>query len=264
MYLVGQKTNKELIDNGKLDNANFIIIKGPSSFGKTYLVEYIANHYGMLYKKMDNSVDQIRKLNRSTVNRGIANVLYHFPDFEKSSNAAKAALLKISEETPEGGKIVITTSAFNVLQTLVSRAYNMNIAPYSKEEVEEYADNLGFDKALLDKLVNDIGMRLTPSILVKYKKREDMEEIITLAEYLCNALMQGIKLSDISFISNKFWNDDYEKVQIFLETASCIIMKNIRPSYKYISCIEETKVSIDRYHITNFKNAIQSMLMEMI
>ena len=49
MYLVGQEENKKLIDEGKLDNANFIIIKGPKNHGKTYLTKYIADHYKMNY-----------------------------------------------------------------------------------------------------------------------------------------------------------------------------------------------------------------------
>ena len=53
MYLVGQEKNKELIDNGKLDNSSFIIIKGPTNYGKTYLTKYIADYYIELEGKVD-------------------------------------------------------------------------------------------------------------------------------------------------------------------------------------------------------------------
>ena len=109
MYLVGQRRNKELIDGGKLDNASFILIKGPKNYGKTYMAKYIANHYKMGYLLLDNKVDTIRELVSSSNKNN--NCLYHFKDFDKSSPAAKAALLKIAEETPKGVKIVVTTSA---------------------------------------------------------------------------------------------------------------------------------------------------------
>ena len=58
MYLVGQEKNKDLIDNGKIDNSTFILIRGPEHYGKPYLVKYIANHYAMHYKLLDNKVYQ--------------------------------------------------------------------------------------------------------------------------------------------------------------------------------------------------------------
>ena len=98
MYLVGQEKNKKLIDNGKLDNANFIIIKGPTNYGKTYLAKYIANHFNLTYVALDNKVATIRELVR--ISNKNNECLYHFKDFEKSSPAAKASLLKIAEKTP--------------------------------------------------------------------------------------------------------------------------------------------------------------------
>ena len=159
MYLVGQEENKKLIDEGKLDNANFIIIKGPKNHGKTYLTKYIADHYKMNYVLLDNKVDTIRSLVENSNNDN--NCLYHFRDFEKSSPAAKAALLKIAEETPYGVKIVITTSAYNMLDTLISRAYNMNIQAYSKENLLEYINTLDLDKNLLETLKIKYNLSLT-------------------------------------------------------------------------------------------------------
>lgn len=264
MYLVGQEKNKDLIDNGKIDNSTFIIIRGPEHYGKTYLVKYIANHYGMHYKLLDNKVDTIRGLVESS-DKNNNNCVYHFKDFEKSSPAAKAALLKVAEETPAGTKIIVTTSAYNFLDTLVSRAYNMNIQPYSKENILDYINILSFDETLLNTLINDYKMDITPSLLRKYKEREDISEIIELCNYTITSLLQGMNLEAIGTISNKFWsNDDAERVKIFIEILEAGIVSQINGSYKYIRAIEKTLYQLNKIAISNYKMLIHNMLMEMV
>ena len=265
MYLVGQEKNKDLIDNGKIDNSTFILIRGPEHYGKTYLVKYIANHYGMHYKLLDNKVDTIRGSVESS-DRNNNNCVYHFKDFEKSSPAAKAALLKVAEETPTGTKIIVTTSAYNFLDTLVSRAYNMNIQPYSKENILDYINILSFDETLLNTLINEYKMDITPSILRKYKERQDIEELIELSNFTIDAILKGMKLEDIGTISNKFWssNDDVDKIKIYLELLESGIVSKVNGSYKYIKAIEKTLYQLNKIAISNYKMLIHNMLMEMV
>lgn len=264
MYLVGQKNAKQLIDNGKIDNSSFILIKGPQHYGKTYLVKYIANHYGMQYMLLDNKVDTIRGLVESS-DKNNNNCIYHFKDFEKSSPAAKAALLKVAEETPAGTKIIVTTSAYNFLDTLVSRAYNLNIQPYSKENILDYINILSFDETLLNTLINEYKLDITPSLLRKYKEREDIAEIIELSNYTITSLLQGMNIEAIGTISNKFWsNDDADKIKIFLELLEAGIVAKVNGSYKYIKAIEKTLYQLNKIAIGNYKMLIHNMLMEMV
>lgn len=258
MYLVGQTKNKELIDKGKLDNATFILIKGPKNYGKTYLAKYIANHYKMDYLLLDNKVDTIRQLVDSSNKNN--NCIYHFKDFDKSSPAAKAALLKIAEETPKGVKIIVTTSAYNLLQTLISRAYVIDMAPYKIEEIKEYSYNLNLTELLFNKLV-DSHLDLTPSLLFKLKDNEDTIEMLDAAIETIKCLDKGLILEDASNISNKFWNVDKEMVFLYLDILSR--HSNIL-TFRDIQIIQQTRFTLNRDPVLNYVNSIHNMLMEMI
>lgn len=262
MYLVGQKKNKDLIDGGKLDNAAFILIKGPKNYGKTYLTKYIANYYKMDYVLLDNKVDTIRELVSSS-NRN-NNCLYHFKDFDKSSPAAKAALLKIAEETPKGVKIVVTTSAYNFLDTLISRAYVMDMVPYKMEEIKEYSNNLNISDVLLDRLEKSY-LELTPTLLFKLKDNEDISEILDIADETIDCINNGLKLEDISKISAKFWKDDKDRVMLYLTILSKCHYRTVAGNrWKTQSLIQSTMATLNKVAVSNYRNLIHNMLMEMV
>lgn len=261
MYLVGQKKNKELIDSGKLDNATFILIKGPNNYGKTYLTKYIANHYKMDYLLLDNKVDTIRELVNSS-NRN-NNCLYHFKDFDKSSPAAKAALLKIAEETPKGVRIVVTTSAYNFLDTLVSRAYVIDMAAYSFEDIREYGNNLDVQDVLIDRL-NKSYLDLTPTLLFKLRGSDYLTEVLDLADETINGLNRGLELEDISRISAKFWKDDKDRLLLYLDILSRSSHRINKDYYKVVLAVEYTKSMLNRVAINNYRNLVHNMLMGMV
>ena len=262
MYLVGQEYNKELIDNGKLDNSNFIIIIGPRNYGKTYLTKYLAKHFNLNYMLLDNKVSTIRGLVAAS-NRNNES-LYHFKDFEKASPAAKASLLKIAEETPKGLKIVLTTSSYNLLDTLLSRAYILHIQPYSQSNINDYVDKLSFNMKLLEALQTELGVELTPSKLYNYNSYPELEEITKFALDSVSKINKGLSLEDISKISNNFWKDDGNKTLLFLDFIESGISKNSKKYYKKIKAIEQTKSIIKNISISNYRQAINNMLMEMV
>lgn len=261
MYLVGQKKNKELIDSGKLDNATFILIKGPRNHGKTYLTKYIASHYKMDYIQLDNKVETIRQLVSSSDKNN--NCLYHFKNFDMSSPAAKAALLKIAEETPKGVKIVVTTSAYNFLQTLISRAYVMEMSPYCIEELEEYGSNLNVDNDLISELVK-AQLDITPTLLFNLKGNEDVMEILALANETIECINKGLLLENISIISSKFWKDDKERVQLYLDILSRSTSRLNTNRFRTIQMVQETAFTLNRVAINNYRNLIHNMLMELV
>lgn len=261
MYLVGQYKNRELIDGGKLDNAAFILIKGPKNYGKTYLAKYIANHYKMDYVLLDNKVDTIRELVSSS-NRN-NNCLYHFKDFDKSSPAAKAALLKIAEETPKGVKIVVTTSAYNFLDTLVSRAYVIDISAYLLEDIKEYGNNLNVPDVLIERL-NQSFLDLTPTLLFNLKNNEDVMEILDLADETIGCINNGLSLEDISKISAKFWKDDKDRLLLYLDILSRCSHRIEHNYYRTVQLVEYTKSILNRVAVSNYRNLVHNMLMEMV
>lgn len=261
MYLVGQSNNKELIDNGKLDNANFIIIKGPSGYGKTYMAKYIANHYGMEYIALDYKVDTIRQLVSASNNNN--NCLYHFKDFDKSSPAAKAALLKIAEETPKGIKIVVTTAAYNLLDTLISRAYVLDVMPYTSEEIDEYSNTLDVTEEFMDKIYGTFEC-ITPTILFRLKGMDNVDEIIDLAAETIECINKGLQLDDISRISAKFWKDDKDAITLYLDILSKSANKFTRCWGLVIHNIEKTRYLLNKVSLNNYRNLVHNMLMEMV
>lgn len=261
MFLIGQNNNKKLIDEGKLDNASFIIIKGPTDYGKTYLAKYIANHYQMNYIELDYKVATVRELVESSNYDN--NCVYHFKDFEKSSAAAKAALLKIAEETPKGVKIIVTSQASNILQTLTSRAYVMSMESYTIDELEEYANKLNFDLTIMDRL-NKLHVNITPSLLYKYKEREDIAEIIDLAEDTFNRIEQGLTIKDISEISNKFWKDDIDKLTIYLNVLCTACLDLSHDRFVTICYIQQAMYTLTGTAISNYKLLVHDMLMGVV
>lgn len=258
---MGQKKNKELIDSGKLNNATFILIKGPKNYGKTYLCKYIASHYKMDYILLDNKVETIRQLVVSSDKNN--NCLYHFKDFDKSSPAAKAALLKIAEETPKGVKIVVTTSAYNFLDTLLSRAYVMDMVPYTIDDIKEYGNNLNVEDVTIDRLEKSY-LDLTPTLLFRLKGNEDVSEILTLAEETINCINNGLELEDISRISAKFWKDDKERLQLYLDVLSKCSHMITKNYFRIIQIVEQTKYTLNKVAINNYRNLVHNMLMEMV
>lgn len=261
MFLIGQKENKKLIDENKLDNTNFIIIKGPADYGKSYLAKYIANHYNMNYIELDNKVATVRDLVESSTYEN--NCVYHFKDFENSSMAAKAALLKLAEETPNGIKIIITTSSSNILQTLTSRAYVLSMETYLDEDLIQYTNTLNFDLKIYNRLKN-FNVNITPSLLYKYKKREDINEIIDIVEDTFNRIEKGLNLEDICTISNKFWKDDQDRLNIFLNILATACLDLTNNKFKTLCCIEQTLYLLKVTTITNYKLLINNMLMEVV
>lgn len=261
MYLVGQQRNKELIDNGKLDNANFIIIKGPRGYGKTYLAKYIADHYKMNYMQLDYKVDTIRQLVDSSENNN--NCVYHFKDFEKSSPAAKAALLKIAEETPKGVKIIVTTSAYNLLDTLLSRAYVLDIVPYNAEDIDEYGKMLEADDTFMDKMYGTFPS-LTPTLLYKLKSMENVDDILDIANDTIDALNKGLQLEDISRISAKFWKDDKDALLLYLDILSNSNHRIEKNNFHITKMIQYTQFLVNKVSINNYRNLVHNMLMEMV
>lgn len=262
MFIVGQKQNRNMIDNGGLDNANFIIIKGPINYGKTYLTKYIASHFKMDYILLDNKVETIRSLVESSNKEN--NCLYHLKDFDKARPAAKAALLKIAEETPKGVKIVVTTSAYNFLETLTSRAYVISIEPYFAEDIEEYNKVLGLSEELLSIMKDNFRIIPTPTILYNYKEREDIMEIFDLVQSTIDSINNGLKLEDISRIANNFWKDDREKVIIFLQTLSKAHRLLTKNYYDITSLVQDTLYKLNKITITNYRQLIHNMLMEAV
>lgn len=262
MYVVGNKLFKEFVNDGMFDPSNFIIIYGHKNHGKTHLTRHLANAYGLTYIQLDNKVATVRELVESS--RFKNNCLYHFKDFDKANGAAKSALLKLSEETPEGIKIVITTSSLNIVDTLKSRAFSFPVGYYGDKEIEEYANLTKFESHTLDRL-KKLMVIMTPTLINKYRERDDLVAIIEMVEEVVEKLLNNtLALEDISRISGNFWKDDRDKLEIFLHLLSRGCLR-ITPDGMFIATkIQQTMHELENTAISNYKLLINDMLMEVI
>lgn len=120
----------------------FSVIVGPKGSGKRTLAKQIGRMLPDCTTIVleDNKIETIRAvIDDSRKNRGRP-TLYVIPEADNMSVNAKNALLKIAEEPPEDTYIIMTVvNQYNMLQTILSRAYVMFMDNYMPYELREYA-----------------------------------------------------------------------------------------------------------------------------
>ncbi len=244
MYLVGQTKNLDLIKNWTT-MPSFLIVQGNNDMGKTYFIKYLCKKYGLGYMLLDNKVDTIRKLVSTTKPNG--NIVYHFKDFHLASLGAKNALLKITEEPLQGNYIAI--SGLKQIDTLESRARILKMQPYSDKELHDFIDKSSLDKNIVERLLK-YNFR-TPSTLLKYGSLEDIDDILSFAEYTVTDILH-LNQTDINKIASKF-DRSYEKGKIdkalvFVEIL-CNLLESQMLKKNYLSFAEEFNVLFQVKHM---------------
>lgn len=224
MQIVGQSDNIELIKSWQ-SLPQFMIIQGPTNTGKTHLIEYMCELFGVHYVRIKNSVEEIRNLIQ---NMGIqANTLYHFKDFDRASIQAKNALLKITEEPIINNYICI--SGLKQLDTLESRAIKLTMSPYTLEDIISFSrDNTELDIELVEKLYN-VGID-TPSKILKCKTYPYLKELYDFAVDTYKTITfltfeDAIRISQMFESSKK--DDGFDAITLYIT----FLLGLIRSSY---------------------------------
>ena len=144
--MIGQKYLKKyvktLIDEGNFPR--FSIFVGQSGSGRKTFVHELYGMFGTgILSVMGNSVDAVRTaIVQSYTVRG-SQVIYLFPDADSMSNAAKNALLKVTEEPPNNAYFIMTLEdEVNTLETIRSRAQIFYMDMYFPKDLKDYADTL--------------------------------------------------------------------------------------------------------------------------
>lgn len=223
MQLIGQISNLDIIN--KWENLpNFIIIQGDRYTGKTYLAKYICERFKIDYVEMKNGINDIRGL-LDTMSTG-ANVAYHFKNFDKASIQAKNALLKITEETPEGNTIIITGN--KQIPTLESRARKLVMSAYTKEEMLTFISEYYTTDKVFDYYKAGFN---TPSKVLKYKEYDGIEDLLNYAYNIFEHL-PTLSIDMIVYMTNRFDSryDKLDVVVLFLEMLINII--NYKSKYE--------------------------------
>ena len=150
--MVGQEKNikwvNTAIENDKVPKS--IVIIGPKGSGKRTMAKFIAQKLNCVYAPSDIKVDAVRQV-IDTSYKTSDKVLYCFENADNMKNAAKNALLKVTEEAPTYAWFVMTLmDDSTLLPTIKSRSFVMNMQPYTVE-----------DKGLILSSL-DTGHKLTP------------------------------------------------------------------------------------------------------
>ena len=134
--MVGQKKNikwvNTAIENDKVPKS--IVIIGPKGSGKRTMAKFIAEKLNCVYAPSDIKVDAVRQV-IDTAYKTTDKVLYCFENADNMKNAAKNALLKVTEEAPAYAWFVMTLmDDSTLLPTIKSRSFVMNMQPYTAED----------------------------------------------------------------------------------------------------------------------------------
>lgn len=141
----------QLIENGTFPR--FSIIVGPKGSGKKTLVHQIYQNFGVgILSNIGTSVDAVRQcIAQSYIIRG-NQAIYLFADADNMSNAAKNALLKVTEEPPNNAYFIMTLEdENNTLETIRSRGTVFHMDRYTPDEIgyyfyDKYHTNHGKDE----------------------------------------------------------------------------------------------------------------------
>lgn len=133
-----QSQIEQMIENGTFPR--FSIIVGPRGSGKKTLAHLIYQKFGSgIFSNIGTSVDAVRQcITQSYMIRGNQSI-YLLADADNMSNAAKNALLKVTEEPPNNAYFIMTLEdEHNTLETIRSRGTVFRMDRYTPDEIFEY------------------------------------------------------------------------------------------------------------------------------
>lgn len=183
--MIGQKDILSNVDYWiKTDTVpRFMIVSGSKGSGKATLAKEIARRMRAYVIECELSVDAVREAVKNCY-KCAGTTVYLFRDADKMSTAAKNAMLKITEEPPRQAHFIVTVqNGDNMLETLRSRATNLQMAPYSAEELDIFYHDYTHKCNRLIREVCD-----TPGLMLEMEKI-DVEELLE----FCNTIIDNIQ-----------------------------------------------------------------------
>lgn len=141
--MIGQERNRMQIEAWKeVDNLpRTLMITGARGVGKRTLASYIAEQFNFDIRWVGNKVNDVRDMIADC--RSLSKpTMFVFVGADDMSLSAKNSLLKVTEEPPNDAYFVIPLEdAGNTLATIRSRSIELQMEPYSREELAEFTDN---------------------------------------------------------------------------------------------------------------------------
>ena len=152
--MIGQRNLQSRIERLIKDRTfpRFSILVGPKGSGKKTLAHEIghmfnawrvSSDYVDVYRLPDVKIDTVREIITQAYKR-ITTMVYIIPDADSMSNAAKNALLKVTEEPPNEAYFIMTLEdENNTLETIRSRGTVFHMDRYTPDEIFEYYWTVG-------------------------------------------------------------------------------------------------------------------------
>lgn len=183
--MIGQRDILRNIDYWIQTNTvpRFMIISGSRGCGKTVLAKEIARRMKAYFIECELSVDAVREAVKNCY-KCSGTTVYVFDGADSMSTAAKNAMLKITEEPPRQAHFIVTVhSSENMLETLKSRATNIQMSPYTSSELDEFYDSKVKKKNDLIREVCEV-----PGMMLEMEK-VNIEELMN----FCNTIIDNIQ-----------------------------------------------------------------------
>ena len=275
--MIGQeellKKLKELKEKDKFPK--FLIMQGGRGYGKKLICKEIAKLLNLDIVFFDNKVDDVRECIQLAYTQ-ISPIIYVLKEGDSMSIAAKNSLLKLVEEPPTSAHIILLVeNEENMLRTILSRAFEVKMDPYTLQELRTYINNLDneFTPEEVEEFVSicecpgEIKLFLQPEskdLLSFCKKIVDNLPKVTLSNAL--KIPKKIKYNEASegFDINLFFNTlSHLSFKKFLETRDlgyqrfCLLISQskgmiLRPSINKLYVLDN--LVIKGWQLWNYGN----------
>lgn len=227
--MVGQKNILNNVDYWiKTDTMpRFIIISGPRGSGKTTLANEIAKRMRAYLVECELTVDAVRGAVTNCY-KCAGTTVYLFRDADKMSTAGKNAMLKITEEPPRQAHFIITVqNSENMLETLRSRATNIQMAPYSSEELDlfyhDYTNKMG-------QIIRDVCE--VPGMMEDMEKI-DVQELVEFCETIVDNIQKVTGVNAFKIVQRIRIKDDGQghDPELFFHCLKYVLIHRIKQEY---------------------------------
>lgn len=266
--MIGQERLLTKIDRMiEIGFPRFSIICGEAGSGKKTIAKTIAKKLEAHLIISEIKVDNIREIIDLAYKQSEP-TLYLIPDTDKMSNAAKNALLKVTEEPPRKAYFIMTLKDINnTLETLKSRGMILNIDPYTPKEILDYAE---FKQYELSKEEQDIVSNLCVvpgevDLLMRYNVLEFYDFVKTVIDNI--GIVSGANAFKIGLKLNYKENDGGWDIGLFLRAIMFVCKDRMleQPLLQYKESIRITSKYLSQLNITgvNKPSTIDMWILEM-
>ena len=245
----------------------FTIICGETNSGKKTIAKSIAKKLNAHLIISEIKVDNIREIIELSYKQSEP-IVYLIPDTDKMSNAAKNALLKVTEEPPRKAYFIMTLKDINnTLGTLKSRGTVLNIDPYTPNEILDYAKVKQYE---LTKEEQDIVSNLCTvpgevDLLMRYNILEFYDFVKLVIDNI--GIVNGANAFKIGLKLNYKENDAGWDIGLFMRAIMYVCKDRMleQPLLQYKESIRITSKYLSQLSITgiNKPSTIDMWILEM-